>query len=136
MYRSSSRGPAKRQLQGHPVVAGTIIVNRTNRSCYRIHLLLHGYALEDVAILDTVFGAQVLMLAIVVLMGLHDAYTRDADFVERPVMTTSAEPIQPINQHHIEVGQVAVGQWPHGAGSGTNRRIPDGYWRGGDIQKS
>ena len=63
------------------------------------------------------------MLTVVVLVGLHDTDPGEARIVERPVVTAAPEPVQPVDHHDIQVGDVPVAHHFHVPGKIAGRRV-------------
>src|SRR5690606_16324282 len=70
-----------------------------------------------------VLHPQILVLAGVVLVGLHDPHRRVAQVVERPVVATAPEAVQAIDHHHVQVRHVAVGDAVDVAGQVARGRV-------------
>src|SRR3546814_6208109 len=70
-----------------------------------------------------VFRAQVLVLAVVVLVGLHHPHRRVAQVVERAVVAAAAEAVEAVDHHHVEVGHVQVGHAVDVAGQVARGRV-------------
>ena len=63
------------------------------------------------------------MLAVVVFVGFHDPHPGNAHRIKGPVMTAPAKPVQPVNHHHIQRGNIAVGAHINIAGQIARGRI-------------
>ena len=59
------------------------------------------HALHCVAIHDTVFSPQILMLAVVMFVGFHDANAGNAHDIERTMMAAASETVEAVDHHNI-----------------------------------
>ena len=76
-----------------------------------------------IAIDAPILGAQILMLAVIMLIGFHDPHARNADSVKRAMVSAASEPVEPVDHHHIEIGNVLVSHAVDIAGEITRRAI-------------
>ncbi len=78
---------------------------------------------NGVAVGDSVFNADVLMLLGVVLIGLHDPDSRKAGLIKGPMVSTASETVQPVNHHDVEVRNVSVRHFVDISGDIPRRRV-------------
>ena len=65
--------------------------------------------LKSVAVGNTVFRSNILMLLGVVFVGFHDANPGEPFIVKRAVMTTSTKSIQTIHHHRVHFWHKGLG---------------------------
>ena len=65
--------------------------------------------LDRIAINPAILGAQILVLAVIMLIGFHDAHAGNANGIEGAVMAAAAKAVEAVDHHDIEIGDVLIG---------------------------